>query len=312
MRYLKGSGPSTVKVRTAATFRNGGVTVAEDGIEPRAGEIWKIYSDSRQQPFDSSICGGSTILGPGEAAVALWSGFPASVRPRPIVTLSDAIVNDPRTGFPDGKTKTAYIDDRFLVRVPLPKGPGRLGSFPVISATDAYHGLYVNGPSRSSKVPPLVIRSVHLGIATFRTDRGRRRLPAWRFWFKHVSDPASVLAVAPPSLFSAPALEPLGPPGTNNSIEDSATADRSDTAITISFIGAPPGNGPCGERYRASAVANRRAVGFTIHTIATAPSPGTICATVGYPRNAVLHLSSPLGDRALISSSDAGPVAVTR
>src|ERR1700750_2601355 len=43
LRYLKGSGPTRVKVNTAATITNTGVTVAEDGIEPQVGEVWKIY-----------------------------------------------------------------------------------------------------------------------------------------------------------------------------------------------------------------------------------------------------------------------------
>jgi hypothetical protein len=42
MRYLKGSGPRMVRVTTAVTITNSGVTVAEDGIEPQVGEIWKI------------------------------------------------------------------------------------------------------------------------------------------------------------------------------------------------------------------------------------------------------------------------------
>jgi hypothetical protein len=33
--------------------------VAEDGIEPRAGERWKIYTQSRRQPLATSICAGS-------------------------------------------------------------------------------------------------------------------------------------------------------------------------------------------------------------------------------------------------------------
>jgi hypothetical protein len=120
-----------------------------------------------------------------------------------------------------------------------------------------------------------------------------------------------VLALAPPALFKPPPLQPLGPPGTGNSSEDSASTDRSGKAITISFTGAPPGNKPCDARYSASAMSNRRAVAFTIKTIMTPTPAGTICATVGYPRTAVLHLAKPLGARALISSTDGGAVPVT-
>ena len=119
-------------------------------------------------------------------------------------------------------------------------------------------------------------------------------LPAWQFSFKRVAKPATVLALAPPDLFTPPPLQQLGPTGTGNSIEDSARADRSGTAITISFIGAPAGNGPCDARYTASAAANRRAVAFTIHTISPPSPPGTFCTAVGYTRKAILHLARPL------------------
>src|SRR6185312_1023064 len=75
VRYLKGSGPSTVKVRTAVTITNRGVTVAEDGIEPQVGELWKIYAGSRGQPFDTSICAGSMRIRTVRVARDLWSGF---------------------------------------------------------------------------------------------------------------------------------------------------------------------------------------------------------------------------------------------
>jgi len=74
-RYLKGSGPSTVKVRTAVTITNRGVTVAEDGIEPQVGELWKIYAGSRGQPFDTSICAGSMRIRTVRVARDLWTGF---------------------------------------------------------------------------------------------------------------------------------------------------------------------------------------------------------------------------------------------
>ena len=59
-------------MRTAATITAKGVTVAEDGIEPQVGEIWKIFTGSRRQPFDTSICAGS-----GRVTV----GWPSGARP---------------------------------------------------------------------------------------------------------------------------------------------------------------------------------------------------------------------------------------
>jgi hypothetical protein len=66
-RYVKGHGPETVAVETAATVKSNGLAVAEDGIEPRAGQRWTIYSDSSHQPFETSICAGSRLLGSSSA-----------------------------------------------------------------------------------------------------------------------------------------------------------------------------------------------------------------------------------------------------
>ena len=83
LRYLKGSGPRRVKVRTAATITNRGVTVAEDGIEPQVGEIWKIYAGSRRQPIDTSICGGSRRVRLGRLKWHSTSGTGSRCRPHP-------------------------------------------------------------------------------------------------------------------------------------------------------------------------------------------------------------------------------------
>src|SRR5947209_7658479 len=66
-RYLKGHGPATVTVHTAVTVERHRVRITEDGIEPRAGERWKIYTNSRREPFDTSICAGSAWAAPGRS-----------------------------------------------------------------------------------------------------------------------------------------------------------------------------------------------------------------------------------------------------
>ncbi len=308
--YLKGTGPQTVRVRTGATITANGVTVAEDGIEPQVGEIWKIYTGSRHQPYDTSICGGSTrMTSAARVAVDLWSAFPVRHVPRPVLLAGDGYVLAPSTGFPGDAAGIAFDEGRFTLGASLPGSSGAAGHDHMLSARAAYRVLHNAGRSSAIKVPPLVIRSVRLGVATFSTDRGRRRLPAWQFWFRGVAKPASVLALLPPAIFNAPPLEELGPPG--DSIDAPARVDRAGTAITISFIGAPPGTGACDARYLASAIADRHAVAFTINTIST-PSPRAMsCPAVGYHRSVVLRLASPLGKRVLVSSNDAGAVPVT-
>jgi hypothetical protein len=58
-RYLKGDGPNVVRVTTGARSAHAG---GEDGIEPRAGQLWLIYSASTTSPYTTTICAGSRRL----------------------------------------------------------------------------------------------------------------------------------------------------------------------------------------------------------------------------------------------------------
>jgi hypothetical protein len=61
-RYLKGHGPAVVRIETGSAAARGGVVVNEDGIEPVAGQRWRIYSDGSRQPLTTSICSGTRLL----------------------------------------------------------------------------------------------------------------------------------------------------------------------------------------------------------------------------------------------------------
>lgn len=58
----QGSGPRVVTVTTALSGRGDAVTANEDGIEPRAGQRWTIYTTSLRMPYATSICGGSCVM----------------------------------------------------------------------------------------------------------------------------------------------------------------------------------------------------------------------------------------------------------
>lgn len=60
IRYLKGDGPRVVSVVTGVTAGN---AVIEDGIEPVAGQHWKIYTQSQRTPYQTSICQGTKPTG---------------------------------------------------------------------------------------------------------------------------------------------------------------------------------------------------------------------------------------------------------
>ena len=74
IRYLKAHGPKTVRVDTAAALAGSGVAVSEDGIEPHAGQRWRIYSNRSRQPFTTSICAGSRLLRPRSESVRRFTG----------------------------------------------------------------------------------------------------------------------------------------------------------------------------------------------------------------------------------------------
>jgi hypothetical protein len=75
-RYVKGSGPSVVTVQTALTVEGNGVIANEDGIEPRAGQRWTIYTTSLRMPYQASDCTGSCVLG-GSGSVNIPCGAAA-------------------------------------------------------------------------------------------------------------------------------------------------------------------------------------------------------------------------------------------
>jgi hypothetical protein len=299
-RYLKGHGPRIVRVQTGVTIESDAIGIGEDGIEPQAGERWKIYTQSRRQPFDTSICLGSARVAAESPALALWRAFPVNEKPRPVVPLGEGLVLDPSSGFRTVAQSNAYQEGRFALGTALPPG-----------SEIAYQRLRAAGVNDHENVPSLLVTAVKPGAGLFVTDRGRRRLPARRFSFRGVADPASVLALVPPEVFIPPPLHRFGQPGPGNSVEDSAKISSSRRTITLTFVGGPAGNAPCDYSYRASAVGDSRAVAFAITSIPVPVPAGQACSLAGYSRTAVVHLARPLGARVLVSATDGGAVPVT-
>jgi hypothetical protein len=63
--YLEGDGPDVVEVVTASRDEGGGVvSQLSTGIDPRAGETWRIYAQQPAGggPLETSVCAGSTRL----------------------------------------------------------------------------------------------------------------------------------------------------------------------------------------------------------------------------------------------------------
>lgn len=244
-------------------------------------------------------------------ALALWSGFPASANPRPIVVLGEGSVLDPALGFPNSADKIAWIAARFTLATPLPTASSTSDGYPVISASAAYRRLRsMGGEQKYPVTTSLSVDKVSLGQDVFDTDRGAMTLPAWQFELAGVTRPGAVLAVAASEIYTAPALRKLTS-GVGDSEDESATVSKNGKRLYISFIGAPAGGKPCDASYAATAIGDDNAIALII-TAVNAPPPGsTICSAVGYRRTAVAQLTHPLAGRVLIANTDGAAIPVT-
>ena len=161
------------------------------------------------------------------------------------------------------------------------------------------------------------ITSIGLGSAVFGTDRGNRLLPAWQFTFQGVADPAAVLAIASSAQFAAP-------PESLHRSSVGARLAPDGRHLTVSFVGAAAGSGPCTVDYAADQLASVTAVAIRVREIrhGTATTPATVgrttlgptsytCPDVGYLRRVTILLDAQLGDRVLIDATTHGPVQIT-
>jgi hypothetical protein len=237
------------------------------------------------------------------AALGAWSAFPVDASPRPLVLLDDP-VTAPRSGFVTTEAKEAFLSGAFVASTVLPAGAPSANGLPIISADQALEAMRAEGtPAANAPSPPapLTISGARFGSAPFKTDRGTTVLPAWLFTFRGVADPAAVLAVAPSSRFPAPAAS-----RGRSSVGAQLGADG--RTATISFTGAKPGSGPCTASYTVDQLASATAIAIRVRAIRN-DIGGQPCAALGYPRRAVVRLTSPLGRRVLVDATTTGPVA---
>jgi hypothetical protein len=254
-------------------------------------------------------CAGGPVTVPGPGAgrmrqvLRIWSAFPASATPRPLV-LTGPPVADPASGFRGGVAKLAYLEGAFDLPATLPSGPAAAAGFPLITARDAARVLRsqaATGPPLTSR---LAVTGVRLGRAVFDTDRGPRRLPAWLFGLTGARDPAGVLAVAGGRIFTPP-----GHPANGRPFVGSAVLGRDGRTLTVRFVGAPAGTGPCSASYSVTQAASRTAVAVAVTEHGR---DGTaVCADVGYLRQVTVALPAPLGGRVLVDAASGVAITVT-
>jgi len=212
-------------------------------------------------------------------ALQAWAGFPADQQPRPLILLDSAAQSG---AFPDGETKLAFFNGR------VEGAPG----FPaqILEA--------LRGRPRPGEGSPLVLQNAIPGEREFATDRGRKRLPAWRVQARGVPEPIWVLDPATSrQCWQPPGHEDLYWRG------HGASLGSDGRTLTVSFTGSPEPYRYLGATIQESdnAVAvipagEQRAAGW--HTL------------VGQRRQVSVTLARPLGNRVLLDEHGA-PVMVT-
>jgi len=239
-----------------------------------------------------------------------WADFPVHLSPRPIVLLGSPVL-DPRGGFPDGESKLAYMNCAFDLATRLPSGPRTADGFSVISAEKAF-GLLRSTCEAVSASRPVKVRlnvpSAAFASGTFRTDRGERTLPAWLFSLVGVQAPVAVLAVAPAALWAPDGLTAYG---RYASYRYGARIANDDRTLTVRFVGAAAGTGPCTANYTLTLTESVTAVMVRVNEQFNAAGANVGCTQEGYPRTASAVLLAPLGNRVVVDSESGGPIAVT-
>ena len=251
-------------------------------------------------------CGGATVSGPAATSPGLraWSSFPVRSSPRPLVLPQGSVVG-PAGGFRTDADKVAFGAGAFVAPSHFPEGPSERGGFQLISAAAGFAALRSTGTGESAT--KLTVSGVDLGSATFLTDRGRRRLPAWLFSFVGVENPAAVLAVARSDRFWPRSV------GHDRYTILAAHVDHGERKLTVTFPGAPAGTGPCTADYAGSATESAEAVSVTVRATrgGASDNPGAVCSLVGYPRRVTVVLKTPLGARVVVDARTGAPLVVT-
>ena len=229
-------------------------------------------------------------------ATEIWSTYPASISPRPLVLPWGPIV-EPKGGYPDDLSKQAVAAGAIDGPDDLPASPGVVNAVPIISAAEALTILRRGDGEEAERIKA---SAIELGTAEFVTDRGPATLPAWLFTLPGVAEPLAVIAVASPARFAAADTAPLGFAMTGH-------LDASDTVVTVSFVGAAAGQGDCTADYRLDLIEHDT---FVEASTTTTRSGGGSCRAVGYQREAAATLSRPLAGRVLVDAATGAAVIV--
>lgn len=183
---------------------------------------------------------------------------------------------------------------------------GRSASVPLTSAAQALTDMTSQSFDSCGDCTALVVTGATLMTVPVETTRGPAIAPAWRFTLAGTGVTVTRVAVAHPIAPTSPPPFPQEEYPAVRSTE-SATGRATERNLVVQLVGAPaPASERCGADYTAEAVESQLAL-VVIVTEHANPTPGA-CRLVGATRTAVMELTSPLGDRAVIDVVQGVPI----
>lgn len=213
--------------------------------------------------------------GPGEAALALWAGFPLDAAPRPLVLtgLPVRILG----GFSSNAAKLAFHNGAIESDVEVP--------------AEVLDALCPNPRRQRAGGDVLRVTGAARTVAGFETDRGPRMLPAWELTLSEATAPVVVLE---PEV-AAGAWRPRGLRGPGGGSRSSALLGDDGRTIRLRFIGSPKQYA-----YYPDADVLESPAAAVIQPIRINRSVSGAIAPYAQDREVVATLREPLGDRVLV------------
>jgi hypothetical protein len=248
-----------------------------------------------------------------DKAVALWAQFPVTASPRPLVVVGPDY-RPPDLG--DEARNLAFRLGRWSVPHRLALPPRSFQGYQIRyvgamleelraalegkAGTEAEEGGLTLGTAEERAARPAVV-GAQLETASFMTDRGVRTLPAWIVNFRGQERPLVMLALGDESRYDV---------RTAQHADSDLRVSPDGMRLTYSFLGDPPGRGPCEAEYAPVVLESPTAIAVGARTYLARGARGdAACGPVAHQRTVTIDLNQPLGERVVVTARFGAPMA---